>query len=202
MTGEPKHDVSAIVLAAGESKRMGANKMLLPYQSSTIIASTVTTIQGLPLKEVIVVTGRDAALVEDSLKHLDLSIVHNPGFVEGMTSSIKTGLKHASGKGYMICLGDMPLVSQAEYLQLLQAFSAAAENAEPPIVVPMHASVKGNPVIFHARYLPLLLSHADPEGCKQIVQAHRSAWVEVAMDSDSVLRDIDSPEDYDQLSDR
>ncbi|HEV3251229.1 MAG TPA: nucleotidyltransferase family protein, partial [Puia sp.] len=111
--------LSAIVLAAGLSKRMGkANKLLLPYKGKTVIEIVVENILTAGLGEVIVVTGHEEEKLRNALKNLAVDFVHNPRYLTGMTSSIQEGIRPAKGKGYMICLSDMLLISADEYALL------------------------------------------------------------------------------------
>src|SRR5258706_1708260 len=97
--------LSAIVLAAGSSRRMGnKNKLMLPYKGKTVLIHTVENILAAGFEEVIVVTGFESALVGKALRWLPVRFAHNPRFEEGMTGSIQTGVRAATGKGYMICL--------------------------------------------------------------------------------------------------
>ena len=97
--------LNAIVLAAGSSRRMGKNKLLLPYKGRPLLAYVVGNILAAKLGSVIVVTGHEAELIGEALKGLPVKLVHNPRYEEGMTSSIQTGVAAAAdGEGYMICL--------------------------------------------------------------------------------------------------
>ena len=189
-------DVSAIVLAAGASSRMGQNKMLLPFGNSTVIRCTVNALALIPLKEIIVVTGRDADLVSDALEGMAVRILKNNEFELGMTSSIQRGVAEAQGLGYMICLGDMPLISTSAYISLIENFTFALSVAQAPIIVPVYLNTKGNPVIFHQQYRSAILAHAEPEGCRNILLENPSEVVKVDMKEPHVLMDIDSPADY------
>src|SRR4051812_30983807 len=100
--------VTAIVLAAGLSKRMGSiNKLLLQYKGKTIIETTLINILASKIDEVIVVTGHEEEKVQAAIQHLPVTIIHNSDYAKGMTTSIQIGIKHAKESGYMICLGDM-----------------------------------------------------------------------------------------------
>src|ERR1700754_4804500 len=108
--------LSAILLAAGSSRRMGSiNKLLLPWQGQPIVAATAANILAAGIKEVIVVTGHQAPAITAALAHLPVQFVHNPRHEEGMTSSIQTGVRNTTGNGYMICLADMVLLTAEDY---------------------------------------------------------------------------------------
>src|ERR1700759_4192336 len=100
--------VTAIIVAAGLSRRMAiANKMLLPFGSSTVVAHTVSAVLTAGVKEVIVVVGHEAPKVKKVLEHLPVRIVMNDGYERGLSSSLQAGLAVAKGTGFMLCLADM-----------------------------------------------------------------------------------------------
>lgn len=193
--------LSAIVLAAGLSKRMGAvNKLLLPYKGSTIIEATLSQILDANIEEVIVVTGHEADLVTSTMQHFPVTIIHNTDYGKGMTTSIQKAVEVAKGNSYMICLGDMFTITSPEYVLLKNNFEKKYEQDDRCICIPRYNNEKGNPVIFSAFYKDAILMHQDMEGCKGIVQANMQHvhWVE--MDNPHILEDLDYPEDYKKIS--
>lgn len=205
--------ITCIVLAAGMSRRMGeANKMLLPFGSSTIFETTLSNISQANIGEVIVVVGFEAEKINklmnsgqwiiDSGQYL---IIENTDYEKGMTSSIKAGIRAVEIRNpkpespFMICLSDMPLISPEEYRFLANQFSAISKDDKQAIVVPFFKGEKGNPVIFSAFYKNALLHLSDTEGGKSILKAHQKHVYKIDMPSDSVLRDADTKEDYERL---
>lgn len=192
--------LSAIVLAAGSSRRMGnKNKLMLPYKEKTVLATVVGNILSAGIKEIIVVTGHEAAQVTDSLRDLAVRFVHNPHYERGMTGSIQSGVRIAKGDGYLICLSDMVLVTGAEYALLQEAFRQQRLSDERCICIPVYKGEKGNPVGFSSFYRELLLHHPEKEGCKGIVRSHPEHVFPVDMPTDHTLRDLDSPDEYSAL---
>ena len=189
--------ISAIVLAAGQSTRMGGeNKLLLPFRGTTIVENIVAAVTGSKVGETIVVVGHEAERVRERLAGRPVTLVENPHFAEGMGSTLKVGLRAASenAAGYIVCLTDLPLVESADLDRLIGAFR---EEGQQRIVVPFHGGQRGNPVIFPARYREEVLTTRGPvAGCRGIVARYPEAVLEVEMASDHVLRDIDTPEDY------
>lgn len=192
--------LTAIVLAAGVSRRMGRNKLLLPYKGKPLLAYVVQQILAARVGPVIVVTGHDASLVAASLKGLSVQIVHNSRYEEGMTSSIQAGIAAASGEGYMICLSDMALISPGEYALLNRAFIKELKLDKACIIQPTYDNQVGNPVTFSAAWREAILANTDPEGCKNIVRSHTENVYQVEMLTSSVLQDVDWPDDYDRLT--
>ncbi len=193
--------LTAIVLAAGSSRRMGRNKLLLPYRGKPLLTYVVGNILTAKVGPVIVVTGYEAPLIGETLKGLPVKIVHNPRYETGMTGSIQTGITHADGEGYMICLSDMALIAPEEYTLLKKAFDKQHRRDKACIIQPTYDNQVGNPVTFSAFWRQAILEHPDPEGCKDIVRSHPDNIYRLEMNSSSVLQDLDWPEDYDQLTD-
>ena len=190
-------NISAIVLAAGFSRRMGAaNKLLLPWRNATIVATVAQQLLSAAVDEVIVVTGHQSGEVEKALRSLPVRLIHNPAAQTGLTSSIRKGVSIARGDGYMICLSDMVLITPAEYSLLASAFRDRYPQDDRCIVLPDFQGSTGNPVVFSAAYRPEILLHTETEGCKTIVRANSGHHFRVTMPSDHVLKDIDYPEDY------
>ena len=198
--------LSTIVLAAGLSRRMGAeNKLLLPFQGKTILETTVSNILEAEIGEVIVVVGHEAEQVKKILnkRFSNLKIVENPDFEQGMTTSIKAGIRAAqeNTEGYMICLSDMILIESDEYEFLAKSLLEVLEIDEKAIVQPIFQEKRGNPVIFSTFYKNAILETTDTEGCRSVVQKYKSHVKLVEMATNHVLQDVDFREDYEKLLD-
>jgi molybdenum cofactor cytidylyltransferase len=191
--------IAAILLAAGESRRMGAqNKLLLPFRNTTLLGNAVTSLCNSDADEVIVVLGHEAEQVRAALPEGRFRVVENPDFAQGMTTSIRAGIRAASpqAEGLMICLSDLPFVEPSDYNDLLNAFRTARVEDDHAIVRPVHQGRPGNPVLFSSEYRPLLLAHEKLEGCRGLMQQHPAHVREVEMTTDHVLQDLDTPEQY------
>jgi molybdenum cofactor cytidylyltransferase len=145
--------------------------------------------------EIIVVTSR-----EENVEGVKTVINAYPE--KGMTSSIQTGVKAASGNahGYMICLADMVKLTSEDYTFMAEEFENAWSQNPSCILLPRFNGTKGNPVIFSSKYKSDILHHEDPEGCKGIIKQHPDQIVWIDMNNDAVLVDMDTPEDYNRLS--
>lgn len=201
--------VSAIVLTAGLSSRMkGKQKLFLPYRNKSILEHVISELLKSQATEVIVVS---SPLTHEKIKTLPtaclsadrgITLVTNPDHEQGMTTTIQKGVQAADQNkdGFMICLGDMPRITTEEYDQLMSDFSNANEKDEKAIVLPFYKKQIGNPVILSSHYRTKILSHQEMEGCRGIVQANLSHLVKVEMSNDHVLVDVDTPRDYEELS--
>jgi molybdenum cofactor cytidylyltransferase len=189
--------LSAIVLAAGLSKRMGdINKLLLPYNNKTIIETTLENILASEIDEVIVVTGYEAEKTKSVIQHLPVTIVHNPDYKEGMTTSIQCGIEHVNDTGYMVCLADMFMITSEEYTLLKKTYEENFTENPKYIYLPRYNNEKGNPVIFSPYYKKAILEHKKMEGCKVIVQSNKENIFWADMPTNHVLQDMDYYEDY------
>lgn len=144
--------ISAIVLAAGESTRMGGqNKLLLPFGESTLLETLVDSVCASQAGETIVVLGHQAEQVRAKLKGRNTRLVENADYQEGMSSSIRAGLTAASASatGAMICLSDQPFMATSDFDELIGSFMTMVDKQ---ILVPLHQGRRGNPVLFSMRY--------------------------------------------------
>lgn len=194
--------ISAILLVAGLSSRMkGPNKLLLPFKGKSIVQQTYDQLCHSRVDEIIVVTGRDQQRVMDQLDLKPTSkFVHNEAYTCGMTSSIQKGVESASGNAFMICLGDMPWLDTSDYNKLLERFQAQFSIDNRVILVPKANGKRGNPVIFSSSYREAIVSHSELNGCKRLIQDNSDHLIEFTTDNEAHQRDIDTPEEYDQLN--
>ena len=193
--------VSAILLAAGSSRRMGdVNKLLLPWQGGTVLSATAGHLLAAGIEEVILVTGHQPDGIKEAVRSLPVGFIHNQDYDTGMTSSIRAGVAVARGDGFMICLADMVLITPEEYSVLAAAFRRQYPLDDHCIVIPDFQGATGNPVIFSSAWRQAILQHPEKEGCKTLVRDHSTHHLRVAMPSDHVLVDIDYPDDYKTLA--
>ena len=194
--------VSAIVLAAGESKRMGEkNKLLLPYRGKAVIEHVVETILQSDVAEVVIVIGHEQEHIRGVLQDYRVSFAVNHHYEEGMGTSIRAGIAHAGNHvGYMVCLSDLPLITSEEYSHLVRAFLDHRAKDSHAIIVPRFEGQRGNPVTLSSIYRPAMLSHQGVMGCRGIVKQHPDHVYFIDMDTNHVVYDIDTPEAYQGLS--
>ena len=195
--------VSAIVLAAGESRRMGeANKLLLPVHGKPMIRHVVEGVTASTAQECIVVVGHEAEKVKAVLDGLPISFELNPNYPEGMSTSIHAGVAVASREaaGYMICLSDMPFIRAEEYDELIDQFELAFVQNSKAIVVPTYQGQRGNPVVISSSYKSAILAHQGVVGCKSIVKKNPDHVTWHPMVSDHITRDVDTPAAFNAIS--
>jgi molybdenum cofactor cytidylyltransferase len=186
--------IAAIVLAAGQSRRMGGpNKLLAELDGKKMVRRSVESVLASGAAPVIVVLGHQKEAVAAALEGLDVVLVENPDFATGLSTSLKRGLAEvpASADAALVCLGDMPFVTPAELGRLAAAFNPTEGRA---IIVPTRGGKRGNPVLFARRFFPEMKEVAGDSGAKHLIGAYPESVAEVEMGSDGVLTDIDTPE--------
>ncbi len=192
---ELQRRVGAIVLAAGESARMGRSKPLLPWdRGQTVIEAIVARLVALRLAEIVVVTGHRAAEVGRAVGHLPVRVVHNPEFQEGeMLSSLQAGLRALPDDtaACLVVMGDQPALN----VRLVDRVLLAYAQGRGEIVAPVYEGRRGHPVLFDRRYWPELLA-LESGAPRDVIARYPDAPHLVPADDDSILRDIDTPEQY------
>ena len=186
--------VSAILLAAGESKRMGKPKLLMPFGKSTILEQTIGNLLNSKISEVIVVLGYRAEEVMPKVAAKPVKIAINPIYQQGMSTSIVAGLNLIDNKAeaVMLALADQPFVDSETINRLIEQFYAHNKG----IAIPAYQGKRGHPVIFAIKYKEELLKLKGDVGGKQIIEKHPDDILEVAVDSPDINIDIDTVRDY------
>jgi xanthine dehydrogenase accessory factor len=193
---------SAVVLAAGLSRRMGArNKLLLPMAGEPMIRRVVESVLGAGFVEVVVVTGHQADEVRRALAPLvpaGVRLVHNERFDSGQVSSVRAGLAalEQTVDAVAVCLGDQPLVGSADLLALSAAYR---ERPHGSILVPMRGEERGNPVIVDWSSVRDTLERGLDFGCRHYIDQHPERVYRWSAPSDHFFRDVDEPADYQAL---
>ena len=186
--------VAAVVLAAGQSRRMGTlNKLLVEIDGTAMVRRAVDTVTAAGVSPVIVVLGHEAERVRDALAGTGVRFVENPEFAGGLSTSLKTGLAALPDDvdGALVSLGDMPLVEPRDIARLLAAFNPVEGRA---IIVPTFRGKRGNPVLWARRFFAEMREAAGDTGAKHLIGGHPELVAEVEMPRESVLVDIDTPQ--------
>ena len=194
--------VAAVLLAAGESRRMGAaNKLTLAINGVPLLRHTVQVLLASRLQEIVVVLGHEAQAMAALLDGLPVTLVENPGYREGQMSSVHAGLAAlgAARDGVMICLTDQPLITPADIDRLIEAF---ARRTRGSILVPTHAGERGNPIILADAHRRDILDGGRNLGCRRLIERNPSLVETVEMADDHVVVDLDTPEDYVAITER
>jgi len=186
--------VSAILLAAGESKRMGQSKQLMPFGETTILEQAVDNLINSTVSETIVVLGHRAEEVMNVITSKPVKIVINPDYQQGMSTSIIAGLDlvDSGTRAVMIALGDQPFVDSQTINSIIEAFVVSDKG----IAIPVYQGRRGHPVIFAIGYKGELLRLKGDIGGREIIDQHPDDVLEVAVSCKGVCVDIDTVDSY------
>ena len=186
--------ICAIVLAAGESRRMGCQKLLLPFGKTTVIGHVIDELLGSELDAVYVVLGHQGDRLSEELSGRRVTVVFNLDYKLGMLSSVRCGLQVLPEQcdKVLVALGDQPAITSALINQMVQ-FSSTTDKG---IIVPVHRGKHGHPVLFSTRYRGEIMTSFDDTGLRGLLQAHPEDILELPVSTPAVLCDIDSPDDY------
>lgn len=192
-TADAGAQVAALILAAGQSRRMGhTNKLLAKIDGVPMVARVVDTVLATRARPIIVVTGHEAARVKRALTGRDVTFVHNADYGAGLSTSLARGVA-ALGEGVegaLVCLGDMPRIRAHHLERLLAAFNPAEGRA---ICVPTHNGKRGNPVLWAAGYFAEMKQVAGDVGARHLLGEYADELCEVAVEDDAIFIDIDTP---------
>jgi molybdenum cofactor cytidylyltransferase len=190
--------IAGLVLAAGESSRMGTDKARLGYNDRTFLETILNTLAEAEIERVAVVLGHHAEEICQSVSLRSAEVVINPDYRLGQTSSLQMGLKALESpelEAIVLCLVDHPAVSAPTVRQLVDTFG----EARPPVVIPTHQGQHGHPVIIARRLFEELKSLGPEVGANTVVRRYQEATRFVEVNDPGILLDIDDPESYQRL---
>lgn len=186
--------VVGVVLAAGESRRMGRLKALLPFGTHTVIEHVLQPLLQAELAAVAVVLGHRADDIATVLQGLPVQLLYNPQYQHGMTTSVQVALRDITPvpDAYLLALVDQPQLHLALIQQLLEAFVRTRTG----LVIPTYEGKRGHPIILSARYRQEVLALGPDQGLNLVTRGHPDDTLEVPVATDDILRDMDYPEEY------
>lgn len=188
--------ITAVILAAGESKRMGpVTKQLLPWGQTTLLGQTIAHAQASSVFDCLVVTGHEAEAVAAVAQAANVPTVHNPNYAAGeMLSSLKTAVAHlpSQTQAVLVMLADQPLVDKPIIDQLLHAYW----RGESDLIAPTYNGQRGNPVLIGRAYFEELLALPTGAAPRDLLHRHQERLYLVPVHSDAILTDLDRPEAY------
>ena len=191
--------IVALVLAAGQSRRMGErNKLLVEIDGQAMVAHTLSAVVAAQVESVVLVTGHEHERVKQTLSGFNLRFAHNPVYAEGISTSLRVGLAAlpADYDGVLVCLGDMPRVTTEHINRLIAAFDPLEGRA---ICVPTCGGKRGNPILWAKRFVAEMQEVAGDVGAKHLLGEHDDVVYELELNDRGVLLDIDSPQALAQL---
>ncbi len=195
--------IDAIVLAAGSSRRMPKeNKLLLKTGDTTMIHRVVSAVSASEAQRVIVVVGHEHDQVIDALGDIEgVQFIYNSAHKRGQSFSIKSAMSQlsADAEGFMICLGDMPMITSEDYNEIIKAYSDMLSSIDYPIVRPIYKGSIGHPVIFHSAYKQQILQLPADADARVVIQNNKENYTEVEVNSINHFFDVDNMMDYQRL---
>ncbi len=186
--------VSAIILAAGKSTRMGITKQLMPLGQTTILGQVIDNFLGSKTEEIIVVVGhRDQEIVR-AIGKRPVKIALNRLYNQGMSTSMIAGLSLVSNKsrGFIFALADQPFIDSKTIDSLIRVF----EDSVKGIVVPLYKGIRGHPVIFSTKYQGELMALKGDTGGREIIARHPEDVLKVNVDCSGIVHDMDTLDEY------
>jgi molybdenum cofactor cytidylyltransferase len=189
-------NISAVILAAGKSVRMGEQKMLMPWGKTTVLGRVIQTLQSAGVEEIILVTNSTIAAVlksaEGALYGVQVQVRLNDN--GEMLESIQIGLRaqKPSAEAALICLGDQPQVEEESVRLVCDRF----RQEKPRIVVPSHQMRRGHPWLVTRELWNEILQLRAPESMRSFLNAHKDEIFYVECDTPGILQDLDTPADY------
>lgn len=184
----------AMILAAGESKRMRKPKLLLPFGEKTIIETVIDNVVQSKVEKILVILGSNREKIEKKLQNFPLKIAFNPNFQRGMLSSVQLAFQTLpeNTQAVLVVLGDQPAISSAVIDKIIDAYKRTGKG----IVLPVYNNERGHPVLIDMKYRNEVENLSPDIGLRGTVYNHPEDILEVGVETSSILRDIDDLEDY------
>ena len=194
-----KPNIAILILAAGDSTRMGTPKQLLKWENTTLLGKAIETAKKANATKICVVLGANYEIIKAKINHYKVEILKNDGWKLGLGSSIAFGVTHllesdTNFDAVLIMLADQPLIDSVYLNKVLEKY----EMRKRRIVATSYNNTKqGVPVLFDATYFEELSQQNDDKGAKMILQKHSKNVS--AINADNLVLDIDTLEDYNRL---
>jgi molybdenum cofactor cytidylyltransferase len=186
--------INAIILAAGESKRMGKLKPLLKFNDSTFLGQIISVLRLSDVDTITVVLGAEAETIK---KYVDLSgtrVVINENYQKGQLSSLIAAIEQSSQdtEAILVCLVDNPFVTK----EVVDKIVAKFKETNNPIIVPVFNKRRGHPTLFSRSLFDELLSAPEEEGARYVLYSNEERILELETSESGILISIDTPDDY------
>lgn len=194
-----KSIIGAVVLAAGMSRRMGQPKQLLPWGKTTVIGQVVNVLQAAQVAQIVVVTGKSREQVEQTLKNTSAQCVFNPRYeTSEMLTSLKVGISrlHDEVQAVLVVLGDQPQIQVSVVQGLIEQYRLG----KGVLIVPSYQMRRGHPwLVDRSLWQEILQMDDERESMRDFLNHHAQDIVYYLVDTPSILTDMDTPEDYQQM---
>ncbi len=198
----PRLRIGAVLLAAGEGRRMGGvAKPLIRLQGVPLISRQLVALSGAGVDEVVVVTGHARHAVEDALRSFVVTLVHNDAYADGQQGSVRAGLTALGGNfdAVMIVPADQPLIGAGDLTELIGGFK---KRPTGHVVVPVVDGRRGNPIVLDEQALAQVLGSGANLGCRHLIERRPELVYVYETVNNRFVADLDTIEDVRQLGER
>ncbi|HLB67801.1 MAG TPA: NTP transferase domain-containing protein [Thermoplasmata archaeon] len=184
--------ISAIVLAAGTSSRMGQPKVLVRIDGRPVLDRVLGALRASRVKQILVVLGPQASRVRREVPLDGATVVVNPHYAKGMSTSLRAGIASLDprAEAFLVVLADQPFVSPTT----MDALIARREESGAKILIPTFGGARGNPVLVDRSLSEEVEAISGDQGCRAIFGDHTDEILEVPVGDPGVLLDLDTPE--------
>ncbi|MFC1739769.1 NTP transferase domain-containing protein [Planctomycetota bacterium] len=186
--------INAIILAAGESKRMGKLKPLLKFKDKTFIEQIISVLKLSDVGRITVVLGAEAEAIKKSVDLSGTNIVVNREYQKGQLSSLSVGIKNTpeETEAILLCLVDNPFITKEVVDKIISTF----KETNSPIIVPVFNKQRGHPALFSRSLFNELLDARQDQGARYVLYSNEERVLELETSESGILIGIDTPEDY------
>ncbi len=187
-------EIWALILAAGESKRMKVPKMLLPIEGKAMIERVIENVTASGIKKIIVVLGSAKDQILGIIKHLPVEFCYNEKYRNGMLSSVRCGFRNLPEeyKAVIVFQGDQPMIEPWVVTRLISAY----RQTKKKIVIPVYKKKRGHPLLIDRKYSDEIYKLDDRLGLRSLATKFQRDVLEVVVNTPDILKDIDTKEDY------
>jgi len=187
-------EIWALILAAGESKRMKVPKMLLPIEGKAMIERVIENVTASGIKKIIVVLGSAKDQILGIIKHLPVEFCYNEKYRNGMLSSVRCGFRNLPEeyKAVIVFQGDQPMIEPWVVTRLISAY----RQTKKKIVIPVYKKKRGHPLLIDRKYRDEIYKLDDRLGLRSLATKFQRDVLEVVVNTPDILKDIDTKEDY------
>ena len=186
--------INAIILAAGQSKRMGKPKPLLRFGDKTFLEQIISVLKLSDVDRITVVLGAEAGTIKSSVDLSETNIVINKDYLKGQLSSLITAIEDTpeETEAILLCLADAPFVSKEVVNKIVSKF----RETNNPIIVPVFNGKRGHPTLFSKSLFNELLNAPQDQGARYVLYSNEEKVLEVEISESGFLISIDTPDEY------
>jgi len=188
------NEIWAIILAAGESRRMGFPKMLLAFEGKTMIENVISNVHESKVNRIMVVLGAVREPLVQVIEKSDVRYCYNENFKDGMLSSVICGFRNLPSdyNAVMVFQGDQPLIKPAAINTVIEAYLSSGKG----IVIPVHKKRRGHPILIDRKYRNEVEYLSPARGLRSLAQKFSDDVLEIETEETGILRDFDTYDEY------